>query len=402
MPASPRRPPREHQPSPRYCPVRDRLSARRQPVRGGARQDQPVLHRRLSCAASRPSPSDQRPDRAAERGGTAATRCPRATTSGPGARQVQAPRREGDRRELLAVREWDSNGTNFGYNPELGTPPASSGTTTSTPSPSRPRRCSGPTAPRRSAAWCCTTRSAGRLAEVFSLKTYKIDHVRARRDRLGRGVRRDDGRDRRADRERDRHGRGALRSRSGRSARASSSATPRASSAAISTEFAILSVKRSMAGFLGPRDIFRNPEAIFRIFEGPGQMFQKVDAPDANTEKKDASPFELCLGRRATTSPSWACTSSSGCTSTSRPARLQAMTDLLDNRPALLLMMPRARTSRDQDHGVRARVRHHRRPREAQPDDAAVGGPLDGLHRRDPAAQGSRTGRRGSSTAGRS
>jgi 2-methylcitrate dehydratase len=52
-----------------------------------------------------------------------------------------------------------------------------------------------------------------------------------------------------------------------------------------------------MAGFLGPRDIFRNPEAIFRIFEGPGQMFQKVGATSANTEKKDASPFDLVLAR---------------------------------------------------------------------------------------------------------
>jgi 2-methylcitrate dehydratase len=52
-----------------------------------------------------------------------------------------------------------------------------------------------------------------------------------------------------------------------------------------------------MAGFLGPRDIFRNPEAIFRIFEGPGQMFQKVGATSANTAKKDASPFDLVLAR---------------------------------------------------------------------------------------------------------
>jgi 2-methylcitrate dehydratase len=38
-------------------------------------------------------------------------------------------------------------------------------------------------------------------------------------------------------------------------------------SAAISTEAAILSMQRSMRGFLGPRDIFRNPEAIWRQFE---------------------------------------------------------------------------------------------------------------------------------------
>ena len=38
-------------------------------------------------------------------------------------------------------------------------------------------------------------------------------------------------------------------------------------SAAISTEVAILSMRRSMKGFIGPADIFRNPEAIWRQFE---------------------------------------------------------------------------------------------------------------------------------------
>jgi 2-methylcitrate dehydratase len=39
------------------------------------------------------------------------------------------------------------------------------------------------------------------------------------------------------------------------------------SSAAISTEVAIVSMKRAMNGFMGPRDIFRNPESVFRYFE---------------------------------------------------------------------------------------------------------------------------------------
>merc|ERR1712028_49328 len=38
-------------------------------------------------------------------------------------------------------------------------------------------------------------------------------------------------------------------------------------SAAISTEAAILSMRRAMNGFVGPKDIFRNPESIFRFFE---------------------------------------------------------------------------------------------------------------------------------------
>lgn len=39
------------------------------------------------------------------------------------------------------------------------------------------------------------------------------------------------------------------------------------SSAAISTEAAVLCMRRAMRGFVGPKDIFRNPEAIWRFFE---------------------------------------------------------------------------------------------------------------------------------------
>merc|ERR1712207_90689 len=38
-------------------------------------------------------------------------------------------------------------------------------------------------------------------------------------------------------------------------------------SAALSTEAAVLSMRRVMRGFIGRRDVFRNPEAIFRFFE---------------------------------------------------------------------------------------------------------------------------------------
>merc|ERR1719218_532756 len=106
----------------------------------------------------------------------------------------------------------------------------------------------------------------GRLAEVFSLKSYKIDHVM--------------------------HGAiasaavyGALLGASAeqiesaigmtvahyvpfRAIRAGKQLSDsKGSSAAISTEAAILSMRRAMKGFLGPRDIFRNPEAIFRFME---------------------------------------------------------------------------------------------------------------------------------------
>jgi 2-methylcitrate dehydratase len=50
-------------------------------------------------------------------------------------------------------------------------------------------------------------------------------------------------------------------------------------SAAISTEAALLCIKRAMNGFIGPKDIFRNPEAIFRI----------------NQPTKGDSPFDIVL-----------------------------------------------------------------------------------------------------------
>src|SRR6185436_829741 len=52
-------------------------------------------------------------------------------------------------------------------------------------------------------------------------------------------------------------------------------------SAAISAEAAVLSMRRAMRGFIGPADIFRNPEAIFCLFEKPAKVGE--------------SPFDLAL-----------------------------------------------------------------------------------------------------------
>merc|ERR1739845_100760 len=112
----------------------------------------------------------------------------------------------------------------------------------------------------------CLDEIRGRLAETFSLKSYKIDHVV--------------------------HGAiasaavyGALLGASAeeiesaigmtvahyipfRAIRAGKQLSDsKGASAAISTEAAVLSMRRAMRGFVGPRDIFRNPEAIFRFFE---------------------------------------------------------------------------------------------------------------------------------------
>jgi len=72
------------------------------------------------------------------------------------------------------------------------------------------------------------------------------------------------------------------------------------SSAAISTEAAVLSVRRCMRGFLGPKDIFRNPESIFRFFEPTTGVQKNQDLIDITLGNKvrwgtGPSPFNLVL-----------------------------------------------------------------------------------------------------------
>jgi 2-methylcitrate dehydratase len=195
-----------------------------------------------------------------------------------------------------AVREWDSNGTNFGYNPELGHTAGEFGHNDFYSVATAAAQLMGRDGKFALRGMVLLDEIRGRLAEVFSLKTYKIDHVvhgaiasaatfgammGATEEQIESAI-----------------GMVVAHYIPFRAIRAGKQLSDsKGASAAISTEAAILATKRSMAGFMGPRDIFRNPEAIFRMFEGPGQMFQKVGSSGANTEKRDASPFELVLGR---------------------------------------------------------------------------------------------------------
>jgi len=127
----------------------------------------------------------------------------------------------------------------------------------------------------------------GRLAEVFSLKTYKIDHVvhgaigsaatygamlGATPAQIESAI-----------------GMFVAHSIPWRAIRAGKQLSDsKGASAAISTEAAILAMQRSMRGFIGPKDIFRNPEAIFRFFEPTSEGKLRW------TEMAD-SPFDLVL-----------------------------------------------------------------------------------------------------------
>ncbi|MCH8165577.1 MAG: MmgE/PrpD family protein [Planctomycetes bacterium] len=165
-----------------------------------------------------------------------------------------------------AVREWDANGTNFGYNPNLGHSAGEFGHNDFYPVAVAAAQRAGRDGAYALRGMVLLDEIRGRLAEVFSLKSYKIDHVV--------------------------HGAIASAATYGamlgatpqqiesaigmvvahyipwRAIRSGSQLSDsKGASAAISTEVAVLSMQRAMRGFVGPADIFRNPEAIWRQFE---------------------------------------------------------------------------------------------------------------------------------------
>jgi 2-methylcitrate dehydratase len=186
-----------------------------------------------------------------------------------------------------AVREWDSNGTNFGFNPALGHVAGEFGHNDFYPVAIAAAQRAGKDGAFALRGMVLIDEIRGRLAEVFSLKSYKIDHVvhgaigsaAAYGAMLG------------ASPEQIESAIGMLVAHyiPWRAIRAGKQLSDsKGASAAISTEAAILCMQRSMKNFRGPRDIFRNPEAIFRFFE-------------PTTKGKDRwvevapSPFDLVL-----------------------------------------------------------------------------------------------------------
>ena len=76
-----------------------------------------------------------------------------------------------------AVREWDSNGTNFGYNPERGATAGEFGHNDFYPAAVAAAQLAGLNGRQLLVAMVTLDEIRGRLAEVFALKNYKIDHV---------------------------------------------------------------------------------------------------------------------------------------------------------------------------------------------------------------------------------
>merc|ERR1711862_100520 len=195
----------------------------------------------------------------------------------------------------------DSNGTVFGYNPNIpGHTAGEFGHNDFYPVIIAAAQVTGNIDGKKALkAMICLDEIRGRLAEVFSLKSYKIDHVV--------------------------HGAiasaavyGALVGASAEEIESAIGMTiahyvpfgairagkqlsdSKGASAAISTEAAVLSMRRAMRGFIGPRDVFRNPEAIFRFFEPTTGADASKDLIDITLSNKvrwgpGPSPFNLVL-----------------------------------------------------------------------------------------------------------
>lgn len=227
-----------------------------------------------------------------------------------------------------AVREWDSNGTNFGYRPELGHIAGEFGHNDFYPvviAACQQRGLDGATALR---AMLLLDEIRGRLAEVFSLKSYKIDHVV--HGAIGSAATYGALMGATAEQIESAIGMFVAHYIPWRAIRAGKQLSDsKGASAAISTEAAVLCVKRSMAGFRGPQDIFRNPEAIFRFFE------PTTEGAERWKEQGD-SPFDLVLSHSGDDFAVMGMHFKLGLYEHQSAGALQAIIDLVSANPSLI------------------------------------------------------------------
>merc|ERR1711862_929019 len=195
----------------------------------------------------------------------------------------------------------DSNGTVFGYNPNIpGHTAGEFGHNDFYPVIMAAAQVTGDIDGKKALkAMIAVDEIRGRLAEVFSLKSYKIDHVvhgaiasaavygallDATPEQIESAI-----------------GMTIAHYIPFRAIRAGKQLSDsKGASAAISSEAAVLSMRRAMNGFVGPKDIFRNPEAIWRFFEpttGATASKDNVDIALGNKVRwgQGPSPFNLVL-----------------------------------------------------------------------------------------------------------
>lgn len=179
-----------------------------------------------------------------------------------------------------AAREWDANGTNFGYNPDRGDTAGEFGHNDFYPVVLAGAHQAGLNGHQCLVAMAVLDEIRGRLAEVFALRKYKIDHVLhgaiASAAVYGAIL------DATAEQIESAIGLVVAHYVPFRAIRAGEQLSDsKGASAALAAETAVLSVQRAMDGFVGPGDVFRNPQALFCLFEPPAES--------------NVSPFDLHL-----------------------------------------------------------------------------------------------------------
>ncbi|QDU97324.1 MmgE/PrpD family protein [Lignipirellula cremea] len=220
-----------------------------------------------------------------------------------------------------AARELDANGTNFGYNPRTGDAAGEFGHNDFYPVALAAAQMQQWDGRRLLKAMICLDEIRGRLAEVFALKNHKIDHVvhgaiasaavyaamqGGTEEQIESAI-----------------GMTVAHYIPFRAIRAGHQLSDsKGASAAISTEAAVLSARRALRGFVGPADIFRNPQAIFCLMEPPGQP--------------DLSPFDLQLSGEGSDFAVMQMHFKLGLYEHQSAGAIQGLIDLLCANPALL------------------------------------------------------------------
>jgi 2-methylcitrate dehydratase len=220
-----------------------------------------------------------------------------------------------------AVRELDSNGTNFGYNPRTGQTRGEFGHNDFYPVVIAAAQVAGLDGRAALRGMVCLDEIRGRLAEAFGLKDHKIDHVMhgaiasaavygamlgATEQQIESAI-----------------GMVVAHYVPFRAIRAGHQLSDsKGASAALSAEVAVLSMRRAMRGFIGPADVLRNPQALFCLFEPPAGPHR--------------APFDLILATRGDDFAVMGMHFKLGLYEHQSAGAIQGVIDLLDTDPELL------------------------------------------------------------------
>jgi 2-methylcitrate dehydratase len=218
-----------------------------------------------------------------------------------------------------AVREWDSNGTNFGHDEARGRTAGEFGHNDYYPVAIAAATEAGLDGNATLRVMLLIDEIRGRLAEVFPLRKYAIDHVHHGTVASAAAFTAALGGD--EDQIESAIGMAVAHYVPFRAIRAGHQLSDsKGASAALAAEAAVMCGRRALAGFVGPQDVFRNPLAIYRL-----------NQPTA----ADRSPFDLELGLEGDAFAIHAMHFKLGLYEHQSAGALQSLVDLFARHPAM-------------------------------------------------------------------